>query len=131
MSIKSIDMTWIVVSDLKTAVKYYTEVVGLKLHQFAEEFGWAELAGKDGGAQLGLAQNASHCPIKPGQNAVITLTVDSVQDQKKRLSAKNVTFLGDIIEVPGHVKLLLCEDTDGNKFQLVESLSEHQFIVDQ
>jgi predicted enzyme related to lactoylglutathione lyase len=131
VSIKSIDMTWIVVSDLKKAVKYYTEVVGLKLHQFAEEYGWAELSGREGGSQLGLAQNASHCPIKPGQNGVFTLTVESIQEQKKRLAAKNVSFLGDVIEVPGHVRLLLCEDADGNKFQLVESLSEHQFIVDQ
>lgn len=123
MSIKSIDMTWIVVSDLKKAVTYYTDVIGLTLNQFSDEFGWAELSGREGGCQLGLAQNASHCPVLPGDNAVFTLTVENIQEHKKRLSAKNVTFLGDVLEVPGHVKLLLCQDADGNKFQLVESLS--------
>lgn len=122
MSVKSMDMTWIVVADLKKAVQYYGDVIGLQLNQYSEQFGWAELSGKEGGAQLGLAQNSAHCPIKPGDNSVFTLTVDNIAEQKKRLAAKGVSFLGDIIEVPGHVKLLLCKDVDGNKFQLVENL---------
>jgi len=122
MSIKSMDLSWIVVSDFKKAIKYYTEVVGLKLHTTSEQHGWAELIGADGGSVLGIAQHSGYAPIPPGHNAIVTFTVDDIVKYKNDISKKGVKFIGDIMEVPGHVKLLLCEDSDGNKFQIVQVL---------
>ena len=116
------DLSWIVVADLNKAIKYYTDVIGMKLNTMDEKYGWAELTGSNGGSTLGLAQKSQHSPIKPGENAVVTLTVENIVSSKKELEKKGVKMIGDIMEVPGHVKLLLCSDSDGNKFQIVEVL---------
>jgi predicted enzyme related to lactoylglutathione lyase len=118
--IKSMDLSWIVVSDLKKAIKYY-ESIGLRKINESPEHGWAEMMGEEGGSTLGLAQQSTHSPIKAGENAVTTLTIDDLAAYKKKLGS-SVKFIGEAMEVPGHVKLQLCEDPDGNKFQLVQVL---------
>ena len=123
MSIKNIGLAWIVVKDLKSAVKFYTEVVGLKLNEVHEQFGWAELSGHDGnGARLGIAQQSDMENIKAGQNAVVTLTVQDIAKAKKDLSKKGAKMIGDVLEIPRQVKLQTLVDHDGNHLQLVEVL---------
>jgi catechol 2,3-dioxygenase-like lactoylglutathione lyase family enzyme len=48
MKVKEIWLCWIVVKEIKAAVRYYTDIVGLKLVEFNDEYGWAELAGQKG-----------------------------------------------------------------------------------
>lgn len=115
-------MVWIVVKDLKQAVKFYIDTVGLKLMEQHEEFGWAELQGHEEGARLGLAQANMENNIKPGQNAVVTFTVENLEKAIDDLKKKGCKCLGDVQEVPGHVKLQLAIDNDGNHFQLVQLL---------
>lgn len=122
MEKKSIDLSWIVVADVKKAVTFFTEVVGLKLLTFDEQFGWAELQGADGGSLLGVAQKTEHTPVSPGSNAVVTISVDNIQKAKKDMVAKGANMLGDIMEVPEEVKLQMFTDKDGNKFQLCEMI---------
>lgn len=127
MTIKSIDMVWMVVSDLSKAIEYYTKVVGLILREHDTQYGWAELSGKDArGTRLGLAQKSDHEPIKPGQNGIVTLTVDNIREAKEDLSKKGAKFVGDILEVPNIVKLQMIVDVDGNHFQLVECNESHK-----
>jgi predicted enzyme related to lactoylglutathione lyase len=127
MKIKSIDLAWIVVKDLKQAVKFYTEKVGLKLLVLEESFGWAELQGEDGGMKLGIAQEhpSANEGIVPGNNAVVTLTVDSIETSISEMKENGSKLIGEILEVPGHVKLQMVQDEDGNHFQLVECI-EHK-----
>ncbi len=125
MKAKSIGLAWIIVKDLKAAVKFYTEVVGLKLCEMSEQWGWAELEGHDGdGMTLGIAQQRpdGQDPIQPGQNAVLTMTVDNLEKASKHLQQKGAKLIGPIEEVPGHVKLQTVRDTDGNYFQIVEKI---------
>lgn len=124
MTVKSINLSWVVVNDLKSAVKFYTASVGLKLMKMNEEYGWAELAGQDGGTRLGIAQKSDAEEILPGQNAVVTLTVADLSKAKADLSKKDVKMKGDILEIPGRVKLQMAIDQDGNHFQLVEVLEK-------
>lgn len=124
MVVKSMELAWVVVSDFAKAKKFFTESVGLKVSSSNDEFGWAELCGKDGGALLGIATAGKHSPVGPGQNAIVTLTVDDIVKAKAQLVKKGVKMLGDIIEVPGIVKMQLFEDLDGNKFQLVEDIEK-------
>ena len=65
------NLVWIVVNDLKKAIEFYTETVGLKLMEQNDQFGWAELEGHNGGARLGIAQMClkSEDDVKPGQNS--------------------------------------------------------------
>lgn len=124
MAVKHIGLIWIVVKDINAAVRYYTEVVGLKLTEFHEEFGWAELAGPDGkGAFLGIAQESPQCEIGSGQNAVITLSTNDLDETLAEMVAKGAKCEGEICEVPGHVRMQLIVDPDGNRFQVCQQLT--------
>jgi predicted enzyme related to lactoylglutathione lyase len=122
MKLKSMDLVWIVVNDLKKALKFYTETLGLTLKEFHEQYGWAELEGQNGGARLGIAQAQpkSEDGHLPGQNAVMTFTVENLQTAIDKLSKQGVKLIGAIQEVPGQVKMQTVADADGNRFQLVE-----------
>ncbi|HSX14167.1 MAG TPA: VOC family protein [Chlamydiales bacterium] len=122
MKVNEIGLCWIVVKDIKAAVKYYTEVVGLKLAEFNEEYGWAELTGQKDGSRLGIAQESPHCDTKAGQNAVVTFSVDNLDKVKAAMIKKGAQCEGDVIEVPGHVKMQTVVDADGNRFQICELL---------
>lgn len=115
------NLSWVVVKDIEKAIEFYTKVMGLKLAEFSKEHNWAEFEGHDGGPRLGACQ--PYMGEKPGQNAVVTLDVDDIVAAKKELQAKGVECLGDIVEVPGHVKMQTIQDKDGNTFQIVQMLS--------
>jgi predicted enzyme related to lactoylglutathione lyase len=120
MSAKSIDLVWIVVNDFKAAVKFYTEVVGLKLvEELNEEWGWAELQGKSG-IRLGIAKCNEMNPIGAGQNAIVTFTVEDLDKSKAEMVKKGAVCVGDVQEIPGHVRMQLVRDLDGNQFQLAQ-----------
>lgn len=126
MHTQSIGLVWIVVKDFKKAVKFYTEVTGLKLIEMNEQWGWAELEGHDGkGMRLGIAQYSpdNPDPVQPGQNGVVTFTVDNMEQATKDLVKQGATLIGKVQEIPGHVKLQTVKDGDGNLFQVVEVLT--------
>lgn len=122
MKPRGIELGWIVVKDINAAIKFYTEVVGLKLLEHNKDFGWAELSGPEG-SRLGIAQyNAEHSDMKAGSNAVLTITVDDIQKAREDLLKKKVNLIGDVMEIPGEVKMQTFKDGDGNTFQLCELL---------
>ncbi|WP_068467540.1 VOC family protein [Candidatus Protochlamydia phocaeensis] len=120
--VKQINLSWIVVSDLAKAKAFFTECVGLKVSQDNGEHGWLELSGHDGGALLGVAQASENCPIPPGYNAITTFTVDNIKESADQLARKGIALIGDVLEVPGVVKLQLFKDADGNHFQFAQNL---------
>lgn len=123
MSAPSVDLIWISVADFQKAVKFYTEVVGLKVLEMhdSEHMGWAELGSpKGGGAILGIGRHSHHCPIPAGGNAVVTLTVPNIETATAEMKKKGATIVGEVQEIPGHVKMQLFVDQDGNHCQLVE-----------
>lgn len=122
MSVKGIHLAWIVVNDIKKAIKFYTEAVGMKLHTFEESYGWAELSGQESGAILGIAQHSGYDSITPGQNSVITMSVENLEKAIAEMVERGVRKKGEALEIPGHVKLQMMIDPDENHFQLVEKL---------
>ncbi len=129
MSTQGIFLSWIVVKDIQAAIDFYTEVVGLKLCEYHQEFGWAELSGPSG-STLGIAQENPAEAIKAGSNAIITITVDDIEQARAEFMKKNVKMVGEMIEIPHHVKMQTCMDHDGNAFQLVQMLSVRQERAD-
>ncbi len=118
--IKEFGLAWISVSNVAKAKKFFVEKLGLRLSTEDKENNWAELSSPDGGAILGLAKDEEL--IEVGSNAVVTFTVDNLEQTKAELQKKGVRMLGDIMEIPNHVKLQHFVDDDGNNFQLVELL---------
>jgi predicted enzyme related to lactoylglutathione lyase len=121
MAIKSYDLAWISVSDMQKARNFFVDTLGMKVMDDQPNYGWLEVAGEKG-ARIGIGIGAPESPLKAGNNAVISLSVDNLDATKKMLVSKNVTILGDIMEVPGQVRLLLIQDQDGNLIHLCESL---------
>lgn len=123
MKTGAIELVWIVVADLPKAIEYYTKILGMKLLEHVPEYGWAELQSVSQGARLGIAQADSSQGMHAGKNAVVTITVDDMDQARNHLIKKGATILGGIQEVPGHVKLQMLADPDGNHLQIVQKLS--------
>lgn len=121
MNTKGFQLAWIVVSDLKAAIQFYTKVMGLALREFDENYGWAELCGPEG-ATLALTQENPEFSQKAGTNAVIALTVTNIQKARDHAHKNGARLIGEIMEVPGEVKLQTLMDADGNILQLAEKL---------
>ena len=119
--VKGIKLSWIVVKDLQSAIQFYTEVVGLTLKSESPEYGWAELSGPEGSV-LGIAQENPQEETKAGTNAVITITVDDLEAARSSFLQKGAKLVGEVMEVPGHVKMQTFQDADSNTMQLVELL---------
>jgi predicted enzyme related to lactoylglutathione lyase len=126
MVLKRNDLSWIVVADLNKSLEYFTKVLGLKVVEHNSEFGWAELVtAEPGGAILGIAQANDHDDESyPGQNAVMTFSVDSLDQTKTELTKKGAKFVGEVLEIPGDVKMQTFIDLDGNSFQIVEQIKK-------
>lgn len=115
-------LSWIVVKDFKSAIRFYTEVLGFSIQSETPEYGWAELSGPEG-AIVALAQENPSAPYKAGINAIITITVKDINTARRALFDAGTKLHGEIEEIPGHVKMQTFEDADGNILQLAEKLS--------
>ncbi len=114
-------LSWIVVKNLKDSIIFYTEVVGLTLLEEAPEYGWAELSGAEG-CRIGLAQESDEIEMEAGCNAIITISVDDLDDALSFYRGKGVKLIGEVLEVPGHVKMQTIMDADGNMMQIVQKM---------
>lgn len=122
--VKGFDLAWLVVKDFEKAIKFYKETLGLELKDYAPEFKWAEFEGYAGGARLGVCEACEDTPIVAGENAVPTFTVDDLDAACEFLKKKGATFVGDIQEVPGHVRMQLIKDPAGNLIHICQKLSD-------
>ncbi len=123
MKPRGMHLSWIVVTDIKAAIKFYKEVVGLELAEYHEQYGWAELtAGGEDGMRLGIAQHCQEKGMKAGANAIVTVTVDDIASAREDLQKKGACLIGEVVEVPGEVKMQTFCDSDGNTLQICQLL---------
>ncbi len=120
--IKKIELSWITVSDIQKAKKFFVDTLGMQLTSNSSEYQWLEVQGNEGGMLLGIGQCNEEYGTKPGHNAVVTMTVENIESAKKSLEEKGVIFEGEILEIPGHVKMVTFLDADNNRFQLVQTV---------
>lgn len=126
MAIKSTNLSWITVSDIKKAKEFYVNKLGLILEEESEFYPWLELRAPDSSYRLGVAQENKECGEKPGINAIMTFEVDNIESEIERFKKEGIVFTDYIMEVPGHVKMISFIDADRNKFQLCEILSKNK-----
>ncbi len=118
-------MAWVIVADIKKAKKFFIDTLGLTTACCVDEHKWMELRAHGGGVVLGVGEcGPEDALVKPGQNAIVTMTVDDIEAVRADLTKKGVVFKGEIIEVPGHVKMIFFVDPDNNLYQLVQDLSK-------
>lgn len=115
-------MAWVLVENLAQGKEFFTETLGLECTASSPEYNWAEFSAGDG-AHIGMGEVCEDTPMKAGSNAVICINVADLLATKAELEAKNVTIIGDIQEVPGHVKMILIQDVSGNLYNIVQKLA--------
>lgn len=123
MKIESMKLAWVSIKDFERSKKFFTQTLGLTLTNVADQWGWMELTG-DGSFFLGAGTCDDRNPVQPGNNAVVTMEVKDLAAACAELKQKGVTVMGDIIEVPGEVKLAFIQDPDNNHYQLVERIKQ-------
>ena len=108
--IREIDNVSIVVNDLKSAIEWYKDVLGLR-HKFTEEsIQWAEM---NSGGRSSLA-------LKTKGNPSVCFIVTDLEEEMKSLRGKGVSFV-DVFELPGGAgKVTSFKDPWGNEINFYE-----------
>jgi catechol 2,3-dioxygenase-like lactoylglutathione lyase family enzyme len=109
----------IFVSNMDRAVRFYTEVLGLKLiYRFGDD--WASLQTHDG-MNVGLHPASKESPA--GTKGSITIGFEVSESIRKTVAAmkeKGVKFVSPIVD-DKEIKAAHFEDPDGNEMYVVEA----------
>ena len=108
------------VRDLDAAIAWFKNTLGFEEHFKVAEAGWAEVATPVEGVTIGLSQG-DEAPTRGGATPVFGVT--DIDAARAELEGKGVRFEGDIVELPGMVKLATFFDPDGNTYMLAQSLA--------
>lgn len=107
----------IYVQNMDRAVKFYTEILGLKLaYRFGDHWASVEL-GK--GLTIGLHPATAESPRGCGGMSIGLELTGSLEDAVRRLEAKGVSF-GGIVNEGKAGKFAHFNDPDGNQLYLAE-----------
>jgi catechol 2,3-dioxygenase-like lactoylglutathione lyase family enzyme len=109
----------IFVSNMDRAVRFYTEVLGMKVeYRFGDQ--WTSLK-TDDGMTVGLHPASKESPA--GRNGSITIgfeVSESIERAVTAMKEKGVKFVGPIVD-DREIKAAHFEDPDGNEMYIVEA----------
>jgi CreA protein len=114
--LESIDHVYYWVSDMDRAVKFYEEVVGLRLVRRADS-NWAEFDA--GPIRLALHGAIEGRPLQPG-GATAVFRVDDLDEARSALETRGAEFEEHVGEVEGFARFASFRDPDGNALQIIE-----------
>jgi len=142
--VKNIRHTGIVVKDLTKIIFFYTELLGLKIENEAEESGKyiddilslkntkvkTVKMSVDDGSIIELLYFESHGQAHKFKNVYdmgyshIAFTVNDLESEYERLRKKGVRFnSAPQISTDRKAKVVFCEDPEGNMIELVEEVN--------
>ena len=104
------------VEDLDKSITWYQSTLGFELIYREDEIGWCELKSPVDEVTIGLSQVEV---VKPG-GATPTFGVRNIESAKVYLEDAGVRIDGDVVSIPGMVKLLTFYDGDDNALMLAE-----------
>ena len=110
------------VKDIGSSIKWFKNVLGFEELFHATEAGWAEVSTPSENVSIGLGQTEE---VDGKGGATPVFGVKDIIAARADLETKDVKFDGDIIEIPGLVKLATFFDPDGNTYMLAESLNDN------
>lgn len=107
-------------TSLDRTIAWYESVLGFTLLYRMNDIAWCEMQSPVARVNVGFSEVEA---VTPGGGAVPTWGVADIVASKAALTAQNVRFDGDIIEIPGMVKLLTFFDPDGNALMLYQDMA--------
>jgi predicted enzyme related to lactoylglutathione lyase len=108
------------VTSLDKSIPWYSEVLGMTLLYRRDDIAWCELSTGVDKVNVGLSQNRE--AGGPG-GSTLTFGVTDIDAAKAALDAAGVRQDGEIMEIPGLVKLLTFYDPDDNALMFYQHLS--------
>ena len=119
----------VIVSDMNRAIRFYTELLGLKLEQrFGNE--WASIKAPSG-LVIGLHPMSSKSPAGRSGSISIGFELDEPLEQAvQRLKKQGVEFRGPILD-DDPVRIALFGDPDGNDLYLSELSADYKSFAAQ
>jgi catechol 2,3-dioxygenase-like lactoylglutathione lyase family enzyme len=103
------------VSDLKRAIRFYEETLGLN-----KKYEFRDYAGFDcGGVEIGVKTWGEREEPRAGEPC-IDLFIDDVDEEHRRLAARGVAFDGEPKDAAWGARIARFADPDGNLLQLTE-----------
>ena len=99
------------VSDLDRSISWYRDVLGFELLYRQDDIAWCELSTSVERVNVGLSERRES---GGGGGATLTFGVTNLEAAKEVLDGHGVRQDGDIIEIPGLVRLLTFFDPDDN-----------------
>ena len=99
------------VSDLDRAIDWYRDVLGFTLLYKQDEMAWCELSSGVDRVNVGLSERRE---VGGTGGATLTFGVTDLEAAKAALDGRGVRQDGDILEIPGLVRLLTFFDPDDN-----------------
>ena len=105
------------VTDLERSIAWYRDTLGFDLLYRSGDIAWCELATPVAKVNVGLSERQE--AGGPG-GATLTFGVTDIEAAKADLDAKGVRQDGDILDIPGLVRLLTFFDPDDNALMLYQ-----------
>lgn len=106
------------VTDLDASIAWFQEMLGFELLFRVDEQGWAELSTPSKEVTIGLGVNET---VDGRGGSTPVFGVADIVAARAELEGKGVRFDGDIVDIPGMVKLATFYDPDGNTYMFAES----------
>lgn len=104
----------IAVSDLEQSIAFYRDTLGLPFESRIDALRWARFTLPTGTVLgMGEAEDASG-----SGSSSVNLSVRDFDAAHALLLSRGVEFVGEVVEIPGVVRLAEFRDPDGNRLQL-------------
>lgn len=109
------------VTDLNRSLAWYRDLLGFTLLYRRDDIAWCELATGVQRVNVGLSERQEAGGIG---GATLTFGVEDIAAAKAALDAQGVRQDGDVVEIPGLVRLLTFFDPDDNALMFYQDLAE-------
>ena len=119
MSIQRLDHVYYWTADMERAVRFYRDLLGLRLVRQEGE-SWALFEAN--GSRFALHGVVEGHPVAPG-GATAVFSVDDLDRARRELEERGASFHERGGEVPGYARFASLSEPDGNTVQLIEYLS--------
>jgi predicted enzyme related to lactoylglutathione lyase len=120
MSLGRIDHVYYWTVDMDRAVKFYEDVMGLRLLR-RDGSNWAMFDA--GPVRLALHGAVEGRPIETG-GATAVFAVDDLDASRAALEERGAEFEEQVGEVEGYARFATLQDPDGNRVQIIEYARE-------
>ncbi|MGZ6267095.1 MAG: VOC family protein [Candidatus Limnocylindrales bacterium] len=110
----------ITADDPERAGRFYQQALGWTVQKYGGPFDyWLAGTGPDTSAGI---DGAIMSRAKPGENAVLSVSVEKLEAAIEAVRKAGGTVAGEIQDIPGVGRFIYATDTEGNRLGLLEAL---------